>query len=78
MPISKTVPGMFSVTIPALLITKLQHTKRLKNSPFVCVSAEDVIMNEVDSLEFAIYQIMMALGTIADFSDWYACGDELI
>ena len=35
-------------------------------------------MTEIDSLEFAIYQIMMALGTIADFSDWYACGDELI
>lgn len=30
------------------------------------------------SLETEIYQIMMAGGIIADLSDWYACGDELI
>ena len=35
-------------------------------------------MNESDSLEFQVCQLLMALDIIADFSDWYACGDELI
>ncbi len=30
------------------------------------------------TLEYEVYQIMMALGIIADLSDWYACGDDLI
>ena len=35
-------------------------------------------MTEHEQIEFALSQIMMALGIIADLSDWYACGDELI
>lgn len=30
------------------------------------------------TLEHEITIIMMALGTVQDLSDWYACGDELI
>jgi hypothetical protein len=36
------------------------------------------IMTEAESLEYCMAQVMMALGIIADLSDWYACGDELI
>jgi hypothetical protein len=30
------------------------------------------------TVEHEILIIMMALGIIADLSDWYACGDELL
>lgn len=30
------------------------------------------------TLEYMMTQMLMALGIIADLSDWYACGDELI
>jgi hypothetical protein len=30
------------------------------------------------TLEHELLTIMMALGIIADLSDWYACGDQLI
>lgn len=33
---------------------------------------------EHQQLEWAMHQCMMALGIIPDFTDWYACGDELI
>jgi len=35
-------------------------------------------MTEHDQLEYALNTIMMCLDIIADLSDWYACGDELI
>lgn len=35
-------------------------------------------MLETEQLEWAMNQLMMALGIIPDFADWYACGDELI
>lgn len=35
-------------------------------------------MTDQDSLEFQIAQLLMALGIIPDFADWYACGDDLI
>lgn len=41
-------------------------------------NSEDYPMTKHDPVEFAINCIMMALGTIADLSDWYACGDELV
>jgi hypothetical protein len=30
------------------------------------------------SLEYEIHALMIALGIMADLSDWYACGDDLI
>ena len=35
-------------------------------------------MTESEQLDFAMSNILMALGIIADWSDWYACGDDLI
>lgn len=35
-------------------------------------------MTEHEQLEFAMNQIMMALGIIADLADWYACADEMV
>lgn len=35
-------------------------------------------MTDNEKIEFALSQIMMAFGIIADLSDWYACGDDLI
>ena len=33
---------------------------------------------EQAQLDWAITQIMMALGLVADLTEWYACGDELV
>lgn len=35
-------------------------------------------MFSTDQLEYAMHQVMMALGIIPDFAAWYAIGDELI
>lgn len=35
-------------------------------------------MTEHEQLEYAMATIMMALGIIADLTDWYACGDDLV
>ena len=35
-------------------------------------------MTDHPDFEVFIAQVMMAFGIIADLSDWYACGNELI
>jgi hypothetical protein len=31
-----------------------------------------------DPVEYAMYAIMMALGMIPDFTDWYECAEDLV
>lgn len=35
-------------------------------------------MTEHDKLVYEMNTILMALGIVADWSDWYACGDQLV
>lgn len=47
------------------------------SNPFPQHTSEAPANMSTEQVEWTLNQIMMALGTIPDFSDWYAWGDEL-